>query len=203
MSEDAVSWTSMTTDEICMLDGPAENWRLMKFVQALYYALISQTTYLCFLIMVINHVVYASLMSLAFPLLVFLWGMLAIPRPTKKFWITVITYNMFVIIYKYVFKFEFIPFNDCNATAEMKSDPLCPARIFEIDRNGPSSAYDLLLLLALFFHRYALQVSADLTGISGGRQARRQAERQEVIQADRLHRWLNTGATMHEGIYVF
>lgn len=142
-----------------MVDGAIPNWRLMKFIRALYYALISQTNYLCFLIMVINHAVYASVLSLVFPLLIFLWGMLSIPRPTKRFWITVITYTQFVIILKYVFKFEFIRFNDCSATAELKNDPLCPARIFEIARDSATSAYDLLLLLALFIHRYALQVS--------------------------------------------
>ncbi len=41
---------------------------------------------------------------------------------------------------------------------ELRNDPLCPARIFEIERDGATTAYDLLLLLALFFHRYALQV---------------------------------------------
>ena len=175
----------MTTEDVCMLDGPVENWRLMKFVRALYYALISQTTYLCFLITVINHVVYASLMSLAFPLLVFLWGMLVIPSPTKTFWITFISNNMFVIIYKYLFKFEFIPFNDCNPAAEPKSNPLCPGRIFEINRNGPSSAYDFLFLLALFFHRYALQVSGDRTCMSGGRQVGRRVGRQMGRQGSR------------------
>ena len=142
-----------------MVDGTIPNWRLMKFIRALYYALISQTNYLCFLMMIINHAVYASMLSLVFPLLIFLWGMLSIPRPTKRFWITVITYTQCVIILKYVFKFEFIRFNDCSATAELKKDPLCPARIFEIARDSATSAYDLLLLLALFFHRYALQVS--------------------------------------------
>ena len=130
----------------------------MKFIRALYYAIISQTNYICFLIMIINHVVYASVLSMAFPLFIFLWGMLSIPRPTKMFWITVITYTQFVIVIKYIFKFEFIRFNDCSSTLELRNDPLCPARIFEIERDGTTTAYDLLLLLAIFFHRYALQV---------------------------------------------
>ena len=131
----------------------------MRFSRALYYALVSQTNYICFLIMIINHVVYASVLSLVFPLLIFLWGMLSIPRPTKIFWITVITYTQLVIIIKYLFKFEFISFNDCNSSVELIGEPLCPARIFGIERDAVTSAYDLLLLLALFFHRYALQVS--------------------------------------------
>ena len=69
-----------------------------------------------------------------------------------------ITYTQFVIIIKYIFKFEFIRFNDCTSTLELRNDPLCPARIFEIERDGATTAYDLLLLLACFFHRYALQV---------------------------------------------
>ena len=156
--EDSISWTSITTEQVLKVEGPVPNWQLMRFLKALYYAIISQTNYLCFLIMIINHVVYASVLSMAFPFFIFLWGMLSIPRPTKMFWITVITYTQLVIIIKYIFKFEFIRFNDCSSTLELRNDPLCPARIFEIERDGATTAYDLLLLLALFFHRYTLQV---------------------------------------------
>lgn len=172
MPEDSVSYTSITTEKVDAVESVLPNWRLMKFVRAIYYAIISQTSYLCFLIMVINHVVYASVLSMMFPLFIFLWGMLSIPRPTKKFWITVITYTQLVIVVKYVFKFEFIRFNDCSRTLELRNDPLCPARIFEIERDGTTTAFDLLLLLALFFHRYVLQVRIMLIGVLLGRRLR-------------------------------
>ena len=94
------------------------------------------------------------------PFLVFLWGLLSIPRPTKNFWITVITYTQIVIVVKYLFKFQFIDINDCNGSEGLKkSSPMCPPKLIGIERDGHTSAYDLLLLLVLFFHRYSLKVN--------------------------------------------
>jgi hypothetical protein len=62
-------------------------------------------------------------------------------------------------VIKYLFKFPFIEFNTCNGTdGGDKDDPLCYPRILGIERVTHTSAYDLLLLLALYFHRYSLKV---------------------------------------------
>lgn len=47
----------------------------------------------CYLILIINHMRSANVLSLVYPLMVFLWGMLSVPRPTKTFWISLITYT--------------------------------------------------------------------------------------------------------------
>ena len=70
------------------------------------------------------------------------------------------TYTQVVIVVKYLFKFQFIDINDCNRAEGLdKNSPLCPPRLIGIERDGHTSAYDLLLLLVLFFHRYSLKVS--------------------------------------------
>ena len=67
---------------------------------------------------------------------------------------------------KYLFKFQFIDINDCNREGGLEKDsPLCPPRIIGIERDGHTSAYDLLLLLVLFFHRYSLKVRLSLVSI--------------------------------------
>lgn len=47
----------------------------------------------CYTILIINHMRSANVLSLVYPLMVFLWGMLSVPRPTKTFWISLITYT--------------------------------------------------------------------------------------------------------------
>ena len=57
------------------------------------YMLISRSELLCYFLMVLDQMVYGSLLSLPLPFMVFLWGMLSVPRPSKTFWVTVITYT--------------------------------------------------------------------------------------------------------------
>lgn len=66
--------------------------RLFLLVIAFWEASVSQSEVVCFFAMILNHMVSASLLSLPYPLAVFLWAMLAVPRPAKTYWVTVITY---------------------------------------------------------------------------------------------------------------
>ena len=67
--------------------------RLYRLLVATYYVLIAKSELVCYFLMILNHMLTASLLSLPLPIFVFLWGMLSVPRPTKTFWITVITYT--------------------------------------------------------------------------------------------------------------
>ena len=129
---------------------------------SLYNALLANSDLLCYTLMIVNHMYYASVLSMPLPFFVFLWGMLSIPRPSKRFWIVVITYVELVIVVKYIFQFQFPRMQNINECSyynikELKS-PLCLPRIIGIERNSYSSVCDLLLLLGLFFHRFALKV---------------------------------------------
>ena len=163
--EDAWSASNLDFEDI---DGSASwrksNMRISRLTIAFIYALLANTDILCYMLMILNHMVYASILSMPLPFLVFLWGMLSIPRPTKIFWITVMTYTQVVIVLKYLFKFQFIDITDCNPSDGLeKNSPLCSPRIIGIERVGHTSAYDLLLLLVLFFHRYSLKVTFSLS----------------------------------------
>ena len=134
----------------------------MRLAVSFYYALLANTDLLCYSLMILDHMYYSCALSMPLPFFVFLWGMLSIPRPTKRFWIAVITYVELSIVVKYIFQFQFpkdADFNECDyyKTSEQNS-PLCPPRIIGIERNQYSVVCDLLLLLGLFFHRFALKV---------------------------------------------
>lgn len=67
--------------------------RALKFLFALYNLLAANSELVCYFIIVLNNLVTASVISLVLPILIFLWAMLAVPRPTKKFWMTAIVFT--------------------------------------------------------------------------------------------------------------
>lgn len=67
--------------------------RYVRLMIAITEALMSRTDLLCYFVMVLNVLLSASVLSILFPISIFFWGMLSVPRPTKTYWITVITYT--------------------------------------------------------------------------------------------------------------
>mgnify|MGYP000865264413 CR=1 FL=1 len=120
-----------------------------QFFRALAYVFISNTSLLCQIIIVFNQMLTASLLSLPLPLLTFLWGTLSVPRPTKRFWKTVITYTELVIVIKYVCQFPIWEWETNNI------NPFYYPNLLGI--KDITIVYDLFLLLSLFFHRSMLK----------------------------------------------
>ena len=105
--------------------------------------------------MVINHLTSGTLLSMALPLSIFLWATLS-SRPSRNFWITVLTYTEAMIVVKYIFQFRFYPWSSDSSDTR----PLIAVNIIGIDRHeGGASVADLFLLLSLFLHRSILKVS--------------------------------------------
>lgn len=125
-----------------------------RFTLALFYAIISHSEFLCYFLVILNQINNASILSLPLPLIVFLWGCLSVPRPTKTFWISVITYTEVIIVIKYIFSFRVWPW-----TNRFDQSPFWLPRILGIYKKDYSENLDLFLLLALFFHRFMLKVS--------------------------------------------
>lgn len=67
--------------------------RPLKLLFALYNTMVSKSELLCYFVIILNHIVSASFLSLALPILIFLWAMLSVPRPSKRFWMTAIIYT--------------------------------------------------------------------------------------------------------------
>ncbi|XP_024916735.1 piezo-type mechanosensitive ion channel component 1 [Cynoglossus semilaevis] len=130
--------------------------RLLKLLFAMYNLLAANSELVCYFIIVLNNVVSASVISLVLPILVFLWAMLAVPRPTKRFWMTAIVYTEVMVVVKYLFQFGFFPWNSVYEMTLNEDKPFFPPRILGLEKTDNYIKYDLLQLLALFFHRSLL-----------------------------------------------
>ncbi|CAL8300360.1 unnamed protein product [Merluccius merluccius] len=130
--------------------------RLLKLLFAMYSLLAANSELVCYFIIVLNNVVSASAISLVLPILVFLWAMLAVPRPTKKFWMTAIIYTEVMVVVKYLFQFGFFPWNSVYEMTLNEDKPFFTPRILGLEKTDNYIRYDLLQLLALFFHRSLL-----------------------------------------------
>ncbi|XP_076830673.1 piezo-type mechanosensitive ion channel component 1 [Brachyhypopomus gauderio] len=131
--------------------------RLLKLLFALCNALAAHSELVCYLIIVLNNMVTASVISLVLPILTFLWAMLSVPRPSKKFWMTAIIYTEVMVVVKYLFQFGFFPWNSEHEARLNENKPFFPPRILGLEKTDNYIRYDLLQLLALFFHRSLLQ----------------------------------------------
>lgn len=92
-----------------------------------------------------KQIISANVLSIAFPLSIFLWGTLTFPRPTKAFWILIIAYTQTMILLKCIFQFDIKWWNKNHSFTKMLG-------------TENFAFYDLILLLTLFLHRAVLKM---------------------------------------------
>lgn len=89
--------------------------QFMRLVLSLWFAIISHSDLVCYFMIFLHQIKSATILSLPLPLMVFLWGTLTVPRPTKNFWVTLIAYTevnfyiqikMFTLTYCVLFFFK-------------------------------------------------------------------------------------------------
>lgn len=130
--------------------------RLLRLLHAIYQCVAAHSELLCYFIIILNHMVTASALSLLLPVLVFLWAMLSIPRPSKRFWMTAIVFTEVTVVTKYLFQFGFFPWNSYTVLRRYDNKPYFPPRILGLEKMDGYIKYDLVQLMALFFHRSQL-----------------------------------------------
>jgi len=136
--------------------------RLDKILSAVFYLMLSQSELICYFFMIISHLTSASLLSIPLPVSIFLWAMLCIPRPTKTYWITIITYVEVIVVVKYIFQFKFFAWNrkdEQNLPTNSLSNWLQLLGIDSVQKDIQFAIYDLFVLLSVFFHRIILKVN--------------------------------------------
>ncbi|XP_073535133.1 piezo-type mechanosensitive ion channel component 2 isoform X7 [Phyllobates terribilis] len=129
--------------------------RLLQLIYALYNTLVARSEMVCYFVIILNHMISASIITLVLPILIFLWAMLSVPRPSKRFWMAAIVYTEVTIVIKYFFQFGFFPWNDYLEL--YKDRPYHVPNIIGVEKKEGYVHYDLVQLLALFFHRSILK----------------------------------------------
>ncbi|XP_063267087.1 piezo-type mechanosensitive ion channel component 1 isoform X2 [Prinia subflava] len=130
--------------------------RFLKLLLAGYRYVTAHSELLCYFVIILNNMVTASVVTLFLPILIFLWAMLSIPRPSKRFWVTAIVFTEIMVVVKYLFQFGFFPWNGHITLLRYEGKPFFPPRILGMEKSTHYLKYDLLQLLALFFHRSLL-----------------------------------------------
>ncbi|KIH57428.1 hypothetical protein ANCDUO_12380 [Ancylostoma duodenale] len=130
---------------------------LAKLINALGSFVAANTDIICYFLAVLAHASGAGIITLPLPLMVFFWGTLSNPRPSKFFWVAMIAYTEFVIVTKFICQFTIFDFNSVSTQSKQAADPLTPEKVLGVQRQSNFAVYDVTLLFALFFHRYMLR----------------------------------------------
>ena len=136
--------------------------RPMRFMRAVQYALLAHAEYVIYFLVVLNVMLNGSLLSLGYVCLLFAWGLLCIPWPSKKFWLSMIFYSMLVLVLKYGFQFYNIDYNDEDLQSETGFSTSSILGIVYYQNSVDffrNAVWDMLLLIALLINRGLLKVS--------------------------------------------
>ena len=146
------------------LIGAAEK-RLVKMrllLVALYYCFLAHSEFVVYFMVILNVLLNGSILSLVYAFLMFSWGLLSFPWPTRKFWVVLTLYTVFVILVRYAFQFKPAD-TDMSCKVRNLDQGRCPTQIVGIHYYGRSFyshvLWDFFLLMAVFVHTALLKVS--------------------------------------------
>ncbi|KAM3721751.1 Piezo-type mechanosensitive ion channel component [Dirofilaria immitis] len=126
-----------------------------KFLYCFSHSIIAQSELICFTLMLIVHLSKSCLITFPLPLMVFFWGVLAIPRPSKSFWLVTAFYIQFIIIFRLLFCNELI-LTLISEKEVLDNNPFSIRRLLAMNPNINGPYWDIALLAMVFFHRYKL-----------------------------------------------
>eukprot|EP00118_Oscarella_pearsei_P024120 m.299204 g.299204 ORF g.299204 m.299204 type:complete len:2308 (+) comp40787_c0_seq2:130-7053(+) len=148
----------------------------IRLLSALYWAFLARTDLLCHLVMIINFILTGSTLSLVLPILVFFWGLLSNPRPSKTFWVVVIVYMEIIILVQYVLQSRLIPLTDKTTSDPYKWSEY--VGIQQVSNFTMKAMADFVVLWIVSFHVTNLQ----LQGLWLGSGERKETDKEKTPQ---------------------
>ena len=138
--------------------------RPRRLLRALYYWTLSHFEYVVFLLIILAILRTGSLISFFYGGLLFMWGLLYIPWPNKRYWLTLLFFTMIVLVVKYIYYFIYVIITDDKVSLGDSSflgleSPTSWIFGVEIESSFFSNSFvHLLLLMSIIFHRGLLKV---------------------------------------------
>ena len=135
--------------------------KIRQLLVALYYCFLAHSEFVVYFLIILNVLLNGSVLSLVYAFLMFSWGLLSFPWPTRKFWIVLTFYTMFVILIRYAFQFKNADTKD-SCLDKYVDQGRCPTQIVGIHYYGRDFyshvVWDFILLMAVFVHTALLKV---------------------------------------------
>ena len=85
-----------------------KNFLLKKIIIDIQTIFSNNFHWVCYFIMILNHILNASIISLFYPITIFCYALLEYPRPSKKYWNICLNYTYIFLIIKCLLQREFI-----------------------------------------------------------------------------------------------
>ncbi|XP_030767899.1 piezo-type mechanosensitive ion channel component-like [Sitophilus oryzae] len=119
-----------------------------KLVRAFLFTLLHYSEWLCYTCIIARHVYRSDFISLPLLIMVFCWGSLTMPKPSKTFWIVVIAYVLITLLIQSFFVMDIADWNSLR----FENNIFYPPNIVGLQRNL-STSFAIAMLASLFFHR--------------------------------------------------
>ncbi len=76
-------------------------------IGAIFEALISQSAYICYFLMILSQFMNAGLISICYPFAVFGYALMEEARPGRKFWRFMKLYTLIILCLKFILQLSF------------------------------------------------------------------------------------------------
>lgn len=128
--------------------------RPTRLLVAAYYWMLSHFEYVVFFFIILAILETGTVPGYIYAIVLFLWGLLSIPWPSRRFWMTLMFYTVLVLMIKYIYLFILVTFfQDSSAQSFVW--------IFGLQQGQSyfsNAIFNMLLLMTLIFHRSLLKV---------------------------------------------
>lgn len=151
-------------EEITKLKWSQGTWKILtKIIEMLLLSIVSNTSKICYIVMIVCCMQNPSFMSAVYPVSIFAYALCIDPWPHKTYWSIVLFYALFQVIMKYLIQLSIINFflwELTSAKNEKSWYDMYKVGIMIFDNTDPKLfnyiIWDILVALSILLHKHCL-----------------------------------------------